>query len=453
MRVAFQTFGCRSNHADTIDLQASLVEQGAVPCENDYEVLVVNTCSVTDQADNEAYRYIRKVKKDSPNIKIVVTGCLAELEPQKLAGLSEVDAVIGPGRKNEVLKSILNNKEMENFDKAPFAPTEYRPERKSYSLNEPISNALAGPGQKLGEISQRARYHLRIQEGCENTCTFCIIPHTRGHLSSRSKELILQDVIKVADSNYEEIVITGTHIGGYGEDCGSSLLELLTAIRDLNVKPRIRLSSIDPNDLSPELLDFFLSNQATFCNHLHICVQSFTDSILKRMNRRYRLADIEKIVSYITDKVSGICLGTDLITGFPGESRQEVDQAVEQFLRLPFSYLHVFPYSERSGTAATRLDGSVAPAERKRRAARWRSVGDRKREEFYSSLISKTLHIVVEKIEDGFVYGTSSEYAATKVRINPETNKPVIGKIISAQGLSIVSEEKRLLCQLLNQEN
>jgi threonylcarbamoyladenosine tRNA methylthiotransferase MtaB len=449
VRIGFQTFGCRSNHADTIDLQAALVEQGLTPCESDYEVLVVNTCSVTDQADNEAYRFIRKTKKDSPNIKVIVTGCLAELEPQKLAELKEVDSVIGPGRKQEVLKSILSNNLPDQ--KAPFAPTEYRPERKSISLNEPISNSIAGPGQTLGEVNQRARYHLRIQEGCENACTFCIIPHTRGHLSSRSKELILQDVIKVADTGYSEIVITGTHIGGYGEDCGSSLLELLKAIKDLNAGPRIRLSSIDPNDLSPDLLDFFLENQGFFCPHLHICVQSFCDSILKRMNRRYRLADVEKIVFYITDKVSGICLGTDLITGFPGESRQEVDQAVCEFLRLPFSYLHVFPYSERSGTAATRLDGSVLPAERKRRAARWRSIGERKREDYYSSLLSKTLNIVVEKIEDDFIYGTSAEYVAAKVRIDPETKIPAIGQFAQVHAIAIVSEEKRLLCQLSNQ--
>ena len=449
MRVGFQTFGCRSNHADTVDLQAALVEKGAIPCEEDYEVLVVNTCSVTDQADNEAYRFIRKVKKNFPNTKIVVTGCLAELEPKKLAELTEVDAVVGPGRKSEVLSAIYSKEISEN--KAPFAPQEYRPERKSISLNEPMSEALTGPGSSLGEIHQRARYHLRIQEGCENSCTFCIIPHTRGHLSSRPMELILEDVIKVAMTGYNEIVITGTHIGGYGEDCGSSLLELLKAIKELNAGPRIRLSSIDPNDLSPELLDFFAKNQDLFCPHLHICVQAFSDRTLKRMNRRYRLADVEKIVFYITDKVPGICLGTDVIAGFPGESRQELDQGVEEFLRLPFSYLHVFPYSERSGTAATRLDGSVLPAERKRRAARWRSIGDRKKELFYSSLISKNLKVIVERVEGENAFGTSAEYVSTQVQLTPGANAPKLGELVSVIANNIATEEKRLICQLSSQ--
>ena len=369
MRVGFKTFGCRSNHADTIDLQAALVEKGSTPANKDLDVIVVNTCSVTDQADNEAYRYIRKTKRDNPNSRIVVTGCLAELETKKLSNLEDVDAVVGPGKKSDVLKAIYS--EQTATDRLPRLPKKFRSKGKSISLNDKISDALASPGTHLGEVKQRARYHLRIQEGCENTCTFCIIPHTRGHLSSRPQELILDDVKKLEQAGYKEVVITGTHIGGYGEDMGSSLYELLKAIKSLGLDLRIRLSSIDPNDLHPELLEFFVENQDFFCSHLHICVQSFSDKTLKRMNRRYKLAEIDNIVHYITDKVPKLCLGTDIIAGFPGESRQELDEGVNQFLRLPFSYIHVFPYSERSGTAATRLDGSVEVAERKRRAARW----------------------------------------------------------------------------------
>ncbi len=467
MRVGFKTFGCRSNHADTIDLQAALVEKGSTPANENPDVIVVNTCSVTDQADNEAYRYIRRTKKENPNSRIVVTGCLAELETKKLADLKDVDAVIGPGRKSEVLKAIYNEIE----EKAPFMPKKYRDSRQSISLNDSISSAIASPGEYLGEVKQRARYHLRIQEGCENSCTFCIIPHTRGHLSSRPQELILEDVKALVNAGYKEIVITGTHIGGYGEDCGSSLFELLKSIIKLRdtkkLDLRVRLSSIDPNDLHPELLELYVNNQDFFCSHLHICVQSFCDKTLKRMNRRYKLAEIDNIVHYINDKVPRLCLGTDIITGFPGESRQELDQGVEEFLRLPFSYIHVFPYSERSGTAATRLDGSIEVAERKRRAARWRSIGERKKKNFYNSLKDNTLEVVLERLDsnvelDGksgvVLYGTSREYVATKILCpqiskleNSELGALKLGQYVKVKAVKY--DEGKLLCHLLSQEN
>ncbi len=458
LRVAFETLGCRSNYADTIDLQAALVERGAVPCEfsEAADVYVINTCTVTDGADKEAYRLIRKAHERSPGARIVVTGCLAEVGSDELFATGKVNSVIGPGRRDAVLGAILGRGELSRLtDRTALvkAPTrrvkKSLPVRHSISLADPISPEIAGPGTYLGEVKSRARYHLRIQEGCENSCTFCIIPQTRGLLSSRSLKDLKADFQHLAAVGYNEIVLTGTHIGGYGEDTGSSLSALLQEIAAWEFGPRVRLSSIDPNDLSCEIVDLIAKGHV-FCNHLHICVQAFSDSVLKRMNRRYRLGEVFEIISYIEEQLPGCCIGSDLITGFPGESREEVEKEIEVFLSLPISYLHVFPYSERSDTPAVRLDGAVDKGERARRAARWRALSERRRATFLQSLVGAELEFIVEGFDDDFLYGTSREYAAVKTpqRLFVSGDSPVtklLGKRVIVRALT--EDNGSLLCE------
>ena len=390
LRVAFETFGCRSNYADTVDLQAALVEKGLTPCGMDTEadVYVVNTCTVTNEADKAASKIIKKIRSDNPEARIVVTGCMAEVGEEAISELEAADAIIGPGRREQILSAIVGQEEQVLTSKSEEDPAfvsfetlqvgrEKRPKRsganfRSISLDHQLSPALQGPGSKLGDVPVRARYHLRIQEGCENSCTFCIIPQSRGRLSSRAKADIIEDIQKLADVGYNEVVLTGTHIGGYGEDFGANFLELLSLVEAKSAISRVRLSSIDPNDVSYEMVDL-LSKSNTFCDHLHICIQAFDDGVLKRMNRLYRLEEVFDILNYISNKWPRCCLGSDVITGFPGETREDVEREIEVFNKLPFSYLHVFPYSERQGTAAERLDGVVPINERRRRAARWRA--------------------------------------------------------------------------------
>ncbi|MCB0324644.1 MAG: radical SAM protein [Bdellovibrionales bacterium] len=441
LRVAFQTYGCRSNYADTIDLQAALVERGAVPCELDAaaDVYVVNTCTVTNSADREALKLIRKIKSQQPGARIVVTGCMAESDGAGLADLVGEAGVVGPGRRSEVLAAILGEPAVSEPQVRPVAevhPSGRRarkalPERRSISLLNVLSPEIAGPGSTIGEVATRARYHLRVQEGCENACTFCIIPHTRGRLSSRPIAAVVSDVRALYERGYREIVLTGTHLGGYGEDIGSSLVELLQELRDDAVPLRIRLSSIDPNDVSEELLDVMASDER-FCRHLHICVQAFTDRTLKRMNRRYHLEQAIDILSLTAERLPDVCIGSDLICGFPGETREEVEQGIETFLQLPIAYLHVFPYSERSNTAATRLDGPVPLPERRRRAARWRALQRRQREAYYTSLAGRSLAVIVERHDEEFLYGTSSEFASVKVARQGARRTAALGSLVEA---------------------
>ena len=462
LRVAFATMGCRSNYADTVDLQAALVDRGAVPCdfESAADVYVINTCTVTDAADRSAYKLIKKARSRAPNARIVVTGCLAEVGEEGLRELGMIDEVVGPGRRERTLQAIFGTAQAET----PGMPVEDLPEAypngrrakrnspnwRSISLDGELSAATAGPGEYLGEVKSRARYHLRIQEGCENSCTFCIIPHSRGRFSSRSLEDILGDIKRLVDLGYQELVLTGTHLGGWGIDRGSSFVELIQAISKISAPCRIRLSSIDPNDVTADLIDL-LSECNVFCPHLHICVQAFSDKTLKRMNRRYSLDEAVRIVNSVFEKIPGVCIGSDVITGFPGETRKEVEQAIEVFLVLPISYLHVFPYSERAGTAATRLEGAVPVKERKRRAARWRALAERKRAEFCLSCVGREVETVIEQISDDFAFGTTAEFASAKIArgalIGSDQGDFRLGSRVRRTVKSYDEEDGYLLCQ------
>ena len=456
LRVAIQTYGCRSNYADTVDLQAALMERGAELCSLDdhADVYVINSCTVTDSADREALRLAKKLNAKAPKSRIVFTGCMAEVGKQKIREQTAADTVIGPGRRGDLVAAIFGEELAADNQESGFVSEEdlrrrvkrSLPRRRTISLGGEISNQIAGPGVGVGSNTMRARYHLRIQEGCENSCTFCIIPQVRGLLSSREPEEILNDLEHLKQVGYHEVVLSGTHIGGWGLDRGSSFYRLLTLLEEKSPIPRVRISSIDPNDLDKKMIDL-LANSSVFCNHLHICFQAFSDRILKRMNRKYRLEEAVDLVNYAAEVMPHCGIGTDIITGFPGESRQEVEQGIDLFLRLPFSYLHVFPYSERSNTAATRLDGAVPISERKRRAARWRAAAERKREEFLRSLIGREVEFVVEKLGPGVASGTSSEFASCEAAL-PDESEVRSGQTLFCRVQSYNEARRTLQCEL-----
>lgn len=467
-RVAFKTFGCRSNYADTLELVAGVTSLGASAVDvdkglgSDVDVLVVNTCTVTDTADKEVYKYVESVRKKNPEIKLVVTGCMAEAWGEEIQNRFPEAKVIGPGSRSKVLDSIIEGRlgvrERENLVQLRKKEDQLRlrrPNHKSISLEDDFPESMAGPGDLMGELRTRSRYHLRIQEGCENRCTFCIIPSTRGVLTSRNREQVIEDLRRLTDLGYNEAILTGTHLGGYGQDLGYSLLELLEEIEELRPIHRVRLSSLDPNDVSFKMIDF-LSKSNTFCSHLHICLQAFTESTLKRMNRRYRLGDAEELLWYIHSKFPECCIGSDVITGFPGEDSRELAEGIQTFLSLPLSYLHVFPFSGRQGTPAVRLDGQVEELEKKKRAAAWREVASKRKREFLQSLTTKVLEVVVEArlSREGLVCGTSGEFASVEIK-NTGTNWSGVqlkaGTLVQVLVTDVNLNEESLICELLDQ--
>ena len=474
LKVAFGTLGCRSNYADTVELQASVVEKGGIPCDfsSDADVYVLNTCTVTDSADKTTLKMLRQARKNAPDAKFVITGCMAEVGKKALEEAGFGENVIGPGQRASVLDAILTDSDElpESLDSSSTELPEVYPNGRkvkrnavpfrSISLDHPLPAGLTGPGEHLGEVANRARYHLRVQEGCENSCTFCIIPTTRGRFSSRDADDLLSDIERLSELGYQEIVLTGTHLGGYGVDKGSSLRELLEQIlirtKDWPRELRFRLSSIDPNDVDTEMIDLILGNPQTFCSHLHLCVQAFKSDLLKRMNRLYDMDEVLGLVNYISSQYPGCGLGSDLICGFPGESREDMDSSLEVFNSLPFTYLHVFPYSEREGTAATRLPGSIHESERRRRAARWRSEAARKKLEFMEAKVGEQVEIIVERIEKSStpkseagerIFGTSREFINVELH-DGGVAKLKLGQAIKAQATAVNPIEGRLICEL-----
>ena len=480
LRVAIGTLGCRSNYADSFQLQAALSELGAVPCQfsSAADVYVLNTCTVTDAADKEALKLIRQVRSQSPKAKVIVTGCLAEARKDWLSALDGVDAVVGLGQLDFLMQLIMgDNASKQSSAAQQLAISPLRNERGNERGNEagkqlnqpsdrlmqlplkrPLSSRIPGPRGQIGELKVRARYHLRVQDGCTNFCTFCIIPKIKGKLVSRPLNDILADIEYLARAGYQEVVISGTHLGAYGRDLGSNLKTLLRALAKKSAVGRIRISSLDPNDLDRETIEILAENQV-FCRHLHLCLQSLSDVVLKRMNRRYRVKDSSELLCYIEQRMPDCCIGADLIAGFPGESRQEVDKAKEAFLGLPISYLHVFPYSEREGTAAVRLDGQVALEQRRKRAAAWREIGENRRKEFHQRFLGKELEVIVERLKAAHAWGTSREYLPVKIALSENNSAGslldigkelsfAVGDKISVRAVAYSEAERKLLCRI-----
>ncbi len=424
-KIAFYTLGCRSNYADSTEIMFAVVERGGeiVDFESDADIYIINTCTVTKGADKDALRIIRQLKKRRPNAKIIVMGCFAQVGFENCDEKKLVNAIIKKSDKNNLLNLIFDEKQTkvaEDIGLANFS------QARTSIINKPLSPLLKGPGESVGATQMRSRFHLRIQDGCENYCTYCIVPKARGGWSSRNPELILQDIRVLSALGYEEIVLTGTHIGAYGIDIGTSLFALLRQIerefqremgREYSTKvlfPRIRLSSLDPNELTDDLITL-LASSGFLCNYLHVCFQSFSDKILKLMGRKYSLDDAVRQTLRAKEQIKNLCIGSDLICGFFGESREDVNQEVQTFFDLPISYLHVFSYTERAGTAALRLPNAVSLLERKERAALWREHSKQRRGEFLNSLCGSELEIIVEKKEGQQIRGVSREYAEVRI--------------------------------------
>jgi threonylcarbamoyladenosine tRNA methylthiotransferase MtaB len=455
VRVGITTMGCRSNFADTTDLQLALVGSGVEPVNftSDADVYVINTCTVTDTAEKEVRSHIQAAKKKGA--RVVVTGCLATVGSDVFKDLESTDLVIPPGQRTQLLKAILSGEGKNDGQVKAIKRSE---RHTSEDINSPLGDALVEPSEKLGESTLRKRFHLRVQEGCDNFCTFCIIPFTRGKVVSRSVARIKEDLSLLADKGFEEVVLTGTHLGGYGKDLGSSLLGLLQEIaRHPNRPSRIRLSSLDPDDVDFKLIDY-IASEPSFCHHLHICLQALDAKILKLMNRPYSLEHALSLLNYSRKILPAASLGTDLITGFPGETGEIFDQQAELLEELPLSYLHVFPYSERTGTAATKLNGEVGIRERKIRGQRLRSISQRKERQFSHSFIGKKVELILEtKSEDGEIIelkGTTREFVSGVVVVRKSdyeenfSSNLKLGKCLEVTAEEYIETKEVLRCVL-----
>lgn len=399
MRIAIKTLGCKINQYDSAVIQSRLEEKHSfVPFDEPADCYIINTCTVTDRADWEARQLVRRARRLSPDAKVLVTGCYAQVNPNEVARVPGVDYVVGLNRLEDLLRFV-------DLSSAPtgvkIAVSDVKRER-----GVPVLGTRALPGH--------TRAFLKIQEGCNYSCSYCIIPTARGLSRSVTPREVLEQVRILTDAGYLEIVLTGIHLGGYGQDLSpqmdlTSLLEMILKSRMI---PRIRLSSLDPREVPDGLLDLMTGSDAV-CPHLHVCAQAGDDEILKQMRRNYDTAYYRELLTKVRERLPDAALGSDIIVGFPAETDKDFEQSMEFFASLPLTYFHVFCYSARRGTMAASMGDQVGAQVKKDRARRMRELGASKKREFCLRFCGRTLPVLVEEKVDkttGFHRGFSRNY-------------------------------------------
>lgn len=426
MRFAVATLGCKVNQYDSAMIESRLGARGMERCGFDEiaDVYIVNTCTVTDRADAESLRLARRARRLNPSARILMTGCLAQANPAALAAAPEVDAVVGLGRSADLERAAAGE------TAARVMVSNLRKERAPIELDAVV---LAG----------HTRAFLKLQEGCDQFCSFCIVPTSRGTSRSVEPRRIFAALDGLAAAGFREIILTGVHLGGYGRDLDPpvSLESLLEMVAERSPIARVRISSLDPEELSDRVIEI-VAQSGKFCPHLHLPLQAGTDATLARMRRRYDLAYFRDRVERVLAAMPTAAIGTDLIAGFPGEMRRDFDNYVRFVESLPLAYFHVFPYSVRTGTSAAKLADRVAADEIKCRAAVLRGLGEEKRQRFVERFVRSRLKVLLEERgNDGRLRGYSRNYIRVLVE-GPDSlaNDEVEVAASRVEGAALVGE-------------
>jgi threonylcarbamoyladenosine tRNA methylthiotransferase MtaB len=426
-KVSFYTIGCKLNFAETSTISEEFKKRGfeIVEFGEPADVCVINTCSVTENADRDCRRIVRKALKVSPSAFIIVTGCYAQLRPDEIAKIEGVDLILGSNEKFKIFDFVGDFHK--NYHAQIFV--------------SPISEISEFHIASSTPTSDRTRAFLKVQDGCDYNCSYCTIPLARGESRSPEVNIILEKAKTLAQLGYKEIVLSGVNVGDYGRKIGTNLFELVKELEKIDGIERIRISSIEPNLLTEEMIDYFISSEK-ICNHFHIPLQSGSDEILRKMRRRYNSELYRRRIEYIKSKDPDACIGADVIVGFPGESEKHFETTYNFISDLPISYLHVFTYSERPNTDAVNLPGKVPIEERHKRSEMLRNLGLRKKMAFYRQMVGKEFDVLWEsEVKDGKMFGFTRNYVKVGVPYNPSlVNKIVPVKVVGVENLVAIGE-------------
>jgi len=383
-KISVVTLGCKVNQYDTAALLNRLPESKykRVPFSEPADVYVIDTCTVTHKADSEARNYVYRANRSNPKGIVVVTGCYAQVSSQELKELEGVDYIVGNSHKFSSLLNIIREGESQLEPKVIVSDIFNEKKRRFES-------------PEINYFPERTRAFLKVQDGCNYSCSFCIIPLARGRSRSLSINEVLNRMEILSNSGYKEVVLTGIHLASYGRDVGTNLLNLLIEVEKSNIMNWIRLSSLDPADTSDELIDFVASSK-TICPSFHIALQSGDKDVLKRMRRRYNPEGFIYSTNLIRERIQDAAIGTDVMVGFPGETENEFENTRKLLKQSPLTYYHVFPYSKRRGTTASNMPDQVPPEVTKLRSKILRDQGVEKKRQFYRRFIGKEVPVIVE---------------------------------------------------------
>ncbi len=427
-KFVIKTLGCKTNQVESALIAEILINNGYeeikdISCADYY---ILNSCSVTHVADSKNMSYIKQAKRENPNIKVVLTGCMAQLDKENLSNNNLIDFIIGNYEKNDIAKIIENNEKILVSD--IFSHDYFRYE-------------------KLHQ-THRTRASVKIQDGCNNRCTYCTIPYARGKNRSNSIENVVEQINLFADEGFFETVLTGIHIGQWGEDFKEKkqLKDLLEAIEKTNIK-RYRLGSLNPLELTEDFIDF-LSKSEKFCPHFHLSLQSVCDKTLQAMNRHYSEENIKNLVDYINKNFENAFIGSDIIVGFPNETEDDFKTTLNNLKELGLTRIHVFPYSRRKGTPADKMQNQIDTAEKKKRVALVQDISNKKLSEFFKKNINSENEVIIEKIRDkksGLLKGVTKNY----INVLIDANDSYKDKLLKIKLTSLSDYPEKMIAKII----
>ncbi|MEG2893348.1 MAG: tRNA (N(6)-L-threonylcarbamoyladenosine(37)-C(2))-methylthiotransferase MtaB [Clostridium sp.] len=426
-KVALYTLGCRVNQYETESITESFTKKGyeVVDFEDYADVYVINTCTVTNIGDKKSRKMLRKAKKTNEDSVVVAAGCYAQVSPEELSSIEEVDIVVGTSDKSKIVDFVEE-----------FLQTK---EKKNYVNN--IMSVRDFEEMDIDEYQDKTRAFLKIQDGCDRYCSYCLIPYARGPVRSRPLENIVEQVRSLVANGFKEIILSGIHISSYGKDLKThNLVDVVETLSKTIGLERIRIGSIEPMFFSEGVLER-LKKVKSFCPHFHLSLQSGCDETLKRMNRRYTTKEYKDVVDKIRDTFEDASITTDIIAGFPGETHEEFNETYKFLSDIKLSKMHIFKYSERKGTKAEMLDGKINPQVKEERSKALIELDLKNERQYMEKYLGRTMDVLFEEAHDGVYTG----YTVNYLKVIVTSNTKIRGRILkctlqSIEGDGIIGE-------------
>ena len=413
-RVAFYTLGCKVNQYETEAMLELFEKEGYEKAETeDYaDVYVINTCTVTHMSDRKSRQYIRRMKKKNPDAIIAVVGCYSQVSPEEILSIDEVNLVMGTNDRKKIVE------EVKKIDAS-----------RKVSTVDDIMKVKAFEEIEINKTNGKTRAFLKIQDGCDRYCSYCIIPYARGRVRSRDLESIVKEVENLAANGYKEVVLTGIHVASYGKDIKDSdikLLDVIKQINDIEGIERIRLSSVEPILFTDEFVEA-VSTMDKVCPHYHLSLQSGCDETLKRMKRRYTTEEYKTIVDRLRAAISNVSITTDVIVGFPGETNEEFDKTYEFLKDIELTHMHVFKYSPRKGTPAATMENQVDPSTKHDRSEKLLQLNEENFNKFGQKMLDKEFNVLFEqKVGDNKYEGLTENYVKVIVESDNDISEQIL---------------------------
>lgn len=399
--VAFCTLGCKVNQYETNAMMQKMIEAGykVVDFETKADIYIINTCTVTNMADKKSRQMLRRVKEINPEAILVAVGCYAQVAKEKLEQIPEIDLILGINEKNDIVKYV-----------------------EQASKNTYVSDVLHQTEfLDFGDVTytEKTRAVIKVQDGCNQFCSYCIIPYARGRIRSRKPESVIKEITDVAKEGIKEVVITGIHIASYGKDFNTEyrLIDLLEEIQKVDGIQRIRLGSLEPTLITEEFVTR-LKKLSKICDHFHLSLQSGCDETLKRMNRKYTTDQFRHVVELLRNAYPEVHLTTDVIVGFPGETEEEFNKTYEFLKEIKFYKMHVFKYSPRSGTVAAKMPNQIDGNIKEERSNKLIELSDENEKEYNQKYIGKEVEVLLEEREGEYLKGHTTNYMVVKMKTN-----------------------------------